>query len=93
MNIPAQPRTFFTDYHSRLQALAARHGIELFVLEYDIAKAFWLFVPDAPAASEARHALARLAQARIDLQELIFLFGYHATEKYPLKYPKKVASD
>jgi hypothetical protein len=93
MKAQAQPRTFFADYHSRLQALAASHGIELFVLEYDIAKAVWLFVPDAPAASEVRQALARLAQARIGLQELIFLFGYRATGKYPLKYAKKITSD
>jgi hypothetical protein len=71
-----KPLTFFDSYHSRLYALAYRHGVPPASLKGLLEDAFGR--PDAPPVEpQADIALKKLAKMNVGPCELNWLFQYH----------------
>jgi len=79
MKAQQQPRTFFASYRFRLRALATTHDMKPEALKslIDIA----LCRCDPPTESESLYALLKLAQLKIGLPEINFLFQYSALQE------------
>jgi hypothetical protein len=77
MNIKTQqqPRTFFGSYRSRLFPLAAKHDVKLDALKALIDIAFHR------CGAQVLDAQLKLAQLKIGLSEIKFLFQHKASQK------------
>jgi hypothetical protein len=70
------PQTYFATYHSRLHALAERHGVPVAAFKALIEDAFGK-CDTPPAEQESKQALLKLAKMRVGPCEINWLFQYH----------------
>jgi hypothetical protein len=74
------PLTYFASYHSRLYALAHRHGIPPSSFKALIEDAFGT-CDTPPIELQAKQALMKLAKMKIGPCEINWLFQYHIVKE------------